>query len=636
MLEQFRQLIRRFASDERGAFLVIFGVMAIVLVATSGAVVDYTAIEQARTRAQVALDSAALGLQPRIYDKPAPSEETLRGMAENVLQERMIAGDIAWSICPKGKSDTLPCVRVDDAAVDIVDGTLRLEASIQLPMAFVSLVGVESMTARLVSEATRKRLNIEVVMVLDNSGSMAQYNRMGHLKAAANCAVNALLLGGCTAGGGHSTIANVKIGIVPFTEFVNVGTANRSATWMDRTGASRVARDNFDNDDYDGNTFAGPINRFALFDQMSNVSWRGCVEARLPPYDTTDDPPDASVPATLFAPALAPDEPDTLVSTWWGTYAKYPNSYLRDAPSSCNPPPRWVWTQTKYGCNKDATDSQSYDSANCNGQISNVYHQVMPNGTTSTTSSTRPASIYHNPDPGSGAYTDTYATISGSGSNRTIQRVRTWVYPYSERELQERMCKYTGNIATNKDGPNVDCPSSQILPLTDNLAQIKSRIGSMNAEGGTNIHQGVMWGFHALSPTDPLTEGNAYNSATSKVMIVMTDGENTHAATNNMNGSWWYTAYGYPFNRRLGKVGDSTDQLQVEMDVRTAATCANAKAAGITIYTIGLSAPNQKTKDLLTRCASSAAKSYFPEDPSELHGVFKEIAEELANLRLAR
>jgi hypothetical protein len=46
-----------------------------------------------------------------------------------------------------------------------------------------------------------------------------------------------------------------------------------------------------------------------LFNAM-NVTWKGCVEARPSPYDTTDDPPSNSKPDTLFVPYLWPDESD--------------------------------------------------------------------------------------------------------------------------------------------------------------------------------------------------------------------------------------------------------------------------------------------------------------------------------------
>jgi len=63
----FFSLLRRFRDDERGVFAVLFGVFAIVLIAAAGAVVDFTRIELARTKAQQALDSAALGLQPKMF-----------------------------------------------------------------------------------------------------------------------------------------------------------------------------------------------------------------------------------------------------------------------------------------------------------------------------------------------------------------------------------------------------------------------------------------------------------------------------------------------------------------------------------------------------------------------------------------
>jgi Flp pilus assembly protein TadG len=49
-MRQFSNLIGRFRRDERGAFAVIFGLMAIVLVALSGATVDYVSLEQMRNR----------------------------------------------------------------------------------------------------------------------------------------------------------------------------------------------------------------------------------------------------------------------------------------------------------------------------------------------------------------------------------------------------------------------------------------------------------------------------------------------------------------------------------------------------------------------------------------------------------
>lgn len=618
-MHRFLSLLARFRSDERGAFLVIFGVLAIVLVATSGAVVDYTSIEQARTRAQVALDTASLGLQPRIYNTTTTDLTT--AAQELLVQQLGTATGQIWSVCA-GQA-VPPCAQIDDLTTDTVEGTIHIAASIKVPTPFVSLVGIPQVTAAIVSEATRKKLNLEVVMVLDNSGSMSSYSRMTKLKEAATCATNVLFNGDCSDNAVAATSNNVWIGIVPFTEFVNVGTANKTASWMDQSGNSSIANDNFDDDDNDATPYTGAVDRFALFDQLSNVGWTGCVEARPAPYDTDDTEPTNGNPDTLFVPVFGPDEPDS------GFY----NSYIADSPSSCPQPPRWVWTQVKTKCSSKATSAWSYNSASCSGTTTNTYVQTDQNGVV-TNPTTEPASLYNNPATCTTSY-------SGSGwGPYTNTKVRTCNYYFSSRELQERMCKYNGATAsTSKDGPNSDCPGAALLPLTDDKASVISRISSMKADGGTNIHQGTIWGYHALSPTEPLTEGTDYDGANSKIMIIMTDGENTHRYVNNMNKASWYVAYSYPYNGRL--TGNSTSALQTEMNNRTLTSCTNAKAGngvdpGITIYTVGLNPPNQATKDLLTNCASDANKAFFPTDSSDLTAVFETIANQLSKLRLAK
>ena len=96
VMRHLQKLLRRFARDEGGAFAVIFGVMAIVLVALSGAVVDYVALQQARSRAQIALDAAALALQSQI-NEPGVTEEWIRGKAEAIVADR-IGGKVGFGL----------------------------------------------------------------------------------------------------------------------------------------------------------------------------------------------------------------------------------------------------------------------------------------------------------------------------------------------------------------------------------------------------------------------------------------------------------------------------------------------------------------------------------------------------------
>jgi hypothetical protein len=70
----------------------------------------------------------------------------------------------------------------------------------------------------------------------------------------------------------------------------------------------------------------------------------------------------------------------------------------------------------------------------------------------------------------------------------------------------------------------------------------------------------------------------------------MTAGENIHQAAANHNKSI-YHAFGYASNGRLGATATST-ALIGQMNNKTRAACENAKAAGITVYTIAFRLEN--------------------------------------------
>jgi Flp pilus assembly protein TadG len=631
------RLLKEFRTDQRGAFAVLFGVLSIALVAVAGAVVDFTSVQQSRGRAQEALDAAALALQPKIYTE---DNATLQQQAQDLLVERV--------------HDKSVTVKVESVTTDTATGTLHLQAQIIVPTSFISLIGVADIPARLVSEATRKKLHVEVSMVLDNSGSMATYSRMTNLKAAAKNAVNKLFTNA-------TSDTSVYVGIVPFTELVNVGTSNASASWMDRRGTSAanppetaaITRNNFDNNDNSTDTFDGPVDRIALMDSMSNVSWGGCVEARKSPYDTTDAAPDPSNPDTLFTPAFAPDLPDEYGS----------GNYISDSPAQCNKKvgscscttststsssggggsSDWWWSSLRLHNGQSEARILKADWWGGGGYGGGGYGGggYGGGGSTTTTSCTL-TNLDGTTSTGSSACScpsGSTKVTNADGSTTTSCDVYDTGASLPKRERQERMCKYNGATANFSSlyGPNGDCPAAAIQPLTNQKTTVLNEIDSMYANGGTNIHQGVIWGFRVLSPTPPFTEGNPYDSATYKTLILMTDGENTfYTGDSGFNGSTLYSAYGWLYNGRIGSMGNSSSTIQSIMNSKTLAACANAKAAGIEIYTIGLSSPNSTTTNMLTQCASGADHAYFPTDPAQLTPIFEDIANKLSDLRLSQ
>lgn len=210
--------VRRFQRDERGAFLAMFGLLAIVLIATAGAVVDYTSVQQARTRAQVALDAAALALQPMIYDDDWTTEQ-IRVAAEELMIERI--GDDAIT------------ASVVSAVPDTTFGTLYLTATLNVPMNFVSLVGVDDMDVGLEAASARGSSDIEVAIALDITQSMAG-TKIAALRTATNELIDLVVKD-------TQTPTYSKMALIPYSNAVNLGSTMAPlarGAYVDYTGMS--------------------------------------------------------------------------------------------------------------------------------------------------------------------------------------------------------------------------------------------------------------------------------------------------------------------------------------------------------------------------------------------------------------
>ena len=211
----------------------------------------------------------------------------------------------------------------------------------------------------------------------------------------------------------------------------------------------------------------------------------------------------------------------------------------------------------------------------------------------------------------------------------------------TDDERQSRSCKYDGEDADiglafgSRRGPNHLCDSEPIQALTDNSGEISTAINAMEAYGGTNIHEAVMWGWRLLSPGEPFTEGEPYTQENhTKIIILMSDGQNWHGSLSTHNESW-YSAYGYHAEDRLNSPSGSTDTLRATMNERTAQACVNAKGAGIVIYALALEISDETTEDMLRECASGASRFFTVDDSDALDDVFQAIAEEISKLRIS-
>lgn len=166
--------------------------------------------------------------------------------------------------------------------------------------------------------------------------------------------------------------------------------------------------------------------------------------------------------------------------------------------------------------------------------------------------------------------------------------------------------------------PNASCPS-EITPLTNDPASLKSDVSNMVATGDTYIPSGLIWGMRVLSKIAPYEEAKGKTELVKgqkvrKIMVLMTDGLNSLSPT-------------YPAHN--GSDMALSNSLTAEI-------CTNAKAQGIEVFTVAFDVADETIKNVLQGCASSGSKYFDASDSADLEESFREIAQEFNPLRITR
>jgi Flp pilus assembly protein TadG len=155
--------------------------------------------------------------------------------------------------------------------------------------------------------------------------------------------------------------------------------------------------------------------------------------------------------------------------------------------------------------------------------------------------------------------------------------------------------------------PAETCGSlAKAMPLTNDWTALHAKVDEMAPSGNTNVTIGLVWGWHALTGNAPFPQGSPAQPDLDKVIILLTDGENTQ-------NRWTTSTY--------------------SIDKRTTAACDNIKAANIKLYTVRVIDGNAT---LLKNCATKPDMYYDVQQADQLNTVFNAIAQNLANLRIAK
>lgn len=330
-----RTAFRRFRADTSGNVAIILGIAAIPLFAAAGMALDYAFAVRERTDLQNAVDAAAISLA-----------KLPQNTSQAVLKTRAEAFVAAY----------MPNSTAKDFNINVVPskGRLEITASANYPTAVVKVLDLISQDPRhsnmeIDATATASWGNgkVEVVLVLDNTGSMGQGNpkKITLLKDAAKALVDTLATQAVESD-------TVKIALVPFSMTVRLPTSFKTAAWMDKDALSPISKEIFN-----GTT---GVKRFSLFEDKLKIKWGGCVESRPYPNDVEDPAPSTSTPSTLIVPFFAPDEPDDTYRSGGKDKAAYDNSYLKDGVSASGTLAQKQGAVPKYGTTPPNALGSSY------------------------------------------------------------------------------------------------------------------------------------------------------------------------------------------------------------------------------------------------------------------------------------
>lgn len=296
----------RFDRDQRGNVAILFAFSAIPLIGLLGGAVDVTRHQRHKVELLNAMDSAAIALAKR-------------GATDDADADTFVNDYIAALLSTTGGD---PMLHVGDFNATQIQGGYRIEADAAMDTAFMPLIGIKQMPIALTTEVMTTGGNYEVALALDNTGSMAQHNKIGALKTAANHLIDVLYED-------DGAEDRVKMALVPFTTAVNIRGEAFDPSWLDpmSLGWGSHAQDSYDRQ----------VSRLDIFDSLSGgavgpdglpTAWKGCVEARADGHDVDDVAPDGDA-ATRWTPYLSPDGADK-DATSNGSRERRANAYLLD------------------------------------------------------------------------------------------------------------------------------------------------------------------------------------------------------------------------------------------------------------------------------------------------------------------
>jgi Flp pilus assembly protein TadG len=293
-LHYVSQCLRALRDCRRGNVAMTFALALIPMIAAVGSAVDYSRGNSARTAMQASLDATGLALS-----------KDAQALTQAQLEAKAVSTFLANFHRPEVKN-----VAVTSVFSSPQPGSFELQmtAAGTLDTTFMS-IWLPSMEIGTTSHIKWGMKRLELVLALDNTGSMSSSNKMNQLKLAAKDLLKTLQ-------NAAKKPDDIKIGIAPFATDVNVGTANVNAPWI-RWDEWENVNGSCSTSFYTTKTSCENANR--TWTIANKNTWNGCVWDRDQNYDVNNTATSVSLKPTLYSAHQAsacPVSMMTLTSDW--------------------------------------------------------------------------------------------------------------------------------------------------------------------------------------------------------------------------------------------------------------------------------------------------------------------------------
>ncbi len=255
--------IRDYWVSTSGAIALMFGLMLPVLVGAAGLSLDYSQAFLVKQRLAQALDAAALAAAASSTDEAVITQKVKDFFEANYPPDKL---GVTF-----------------EPVVNVVGDEIIVTGVAYYNTTFLSVLGIDTINVSADTTVLREVQGIEVVLVMDNTGSMNTNNNMAALRSAASNFVY-IMHGIDTEDGAAADPSEldamatrdstyIKIGLVPYSASVNVGPYGLG---VDKNG------------DYYGAPFVNNPHDIPYTTTFWSSDWMGCVLAHDYPDDTLD------------------------------------------------------------------------------------------------------------------------------------------------------------------------------------------------------------------------------------------------------------------------------------------------------------------------------------------------------------